>query len=437
MFRDALKTLEEWKASSHRKPMIIEGARQVGKTWLMQEFGRRNYAEVVYVNFDGNEAMRELFSHGYDIERLILGIELHSGKRVKAQNTLLIFDEIQEVPQALTSLKYFAENAPEYQIVCAGSLLGIALHKGTSYPVGKVHHMKLYPLSFLEFLSATGRERFAELLQSGDFEMVTSFKGVYIDALKQYYFVGGMPEVVASFAEHKDFNEAREIQKCILSGYEQDFSKHAPNAIVPRIRMVWNSIPSQLAKENKKFVYGTLRGGARAKDFEEAIMWLVDAGLVHKVPRVNSGNYPPSAYEDLKAFKLFLNDVGLLCCMSALSPQVLLNGDRAFTEFKGAITEQYALLQLLYSKNEKLWYYTNDRGSCEIDLIAGTDLGTVPIEVKAETNLQAKTLKTYCEKYNPRLSVKISMLDYKREDKTVNLPLYATGKLYDVLADSC
>ena len=276
MYRIAMEKLLKWKESKRRKPLIIEGARQVGKTWLMKEFGRLYYTDTVYINFDSNSRMAELFASDLDTERLIMGLELYSGRKIDPDHTLLIFDEVQEVPRALSSLKYFYENAPEYHIVCAGSLLGIALHEGTSFPVGKVDFLKLFPLSFKEFLMAAGKERYAELLSKQDYPMITSFKQTYIDALKQYYFVGGMPEAVQSFAENKDFNEVREIQKRILAAYEQDFSKHAPNEIVPKIRMLWNSIPPQLARENKKFVYGLVREGARAKDYETAILWLSD-----------------------------------------------------------------------------------------------------------------------------------------------------------------
>ena len=288
MYRIAMEKLLKWKESKRRKPLIIEGARQVGKTWLMKEFGRLYYTDTVYINFDSNSRMAELFASDLDTERLIMGLELYSGRKIDPDHTLLIFDEVQEVPRALSSLKYFYENAPEYHIICAGSLLGIALHEGTSFPVGKVDFLKLFPLSFKEFLMAAGKERYAELLSKQDYPMITSFKQTYIDALKQYYFVGGMPEAVQSFAENKDFNEVREIQKRILAAYEQDFSKHAPNEIVPKIRMLWNSIPSQLARENKKFVYGLVREGARAKDYETAILWLSDCGLVHKISRVNA-----------------------------------------------------------------------------------------------------------------------------------------------------
>ncbi len=425
MYRIAIEKLYKWKNSKRRKPLIIEGARQVGKTWLMKEFGKQAYADTVYINFDSNSRMADLFSADLDTDRLIMGLELYAGRKINPENTLLIFDEVQEVPRALASLKYFYENAPQYHIVCAGSLLGIALHQGTSFPVGKVDFLKLYPLSFSEFLMATGNERFAELLKKQDYEMITSFKQTYIDALKHYYFVGGMPEAVQSFAESKDFNEVRAIQKRILAAYEQDFSKHAPNEIVPKFRMLWNSIPSQLARENKKFIYGLVREGGRAREYETAIMWLSDCGLVHKVSRVNAAGIPLKAYEDLKAFKLFIVDVGLLGCMTGLRQRTLLDGDDLFVEFKGALTEQYVCQQLKTIEDLGIYYYTNDRGSCEIDFVVDTGEQIVPIEVKAETNLRAKSLKTYRERFEPELSVRTSMADYKKEDWLLNLPLYA------------
>ena len=429
MYRIAMEKLLNWKQSKHRKPLIIEGARQVGKTWLMKEFGRQAYENTVYVNFDSNSRMAELFASDLDTDRLIMGLELYAGHKIDADNSLLIFDEVQEVPRALASLKYFCENAPQYHIVCAGSLLGIALHQGTSFPVGKVDFLKLYPLSFKEFLMAIGKERFAELLDKQDFQMITSFKPTYVDTLKHYYYVGGMPEAVQIFAENKDFNEVRTVQKRILAAYEQDFSKHAPNEIVPRLRMLWNSIPSQLAKENKKFIYGLIREGARARDYETALMWLCDCGLVHKVSRINTANIPLKAYEDLKAFKLFVVDVGLLSCMVGLRQQTLLDGNDLFVEFKGALTEQYVCQQLKTVEDLNIYYYTNDRGSCEVDFVVDTGEQIIPVEVKAEVNLRAKSLKTYREKFSPTVSIRTSMSDYKEEDWLINLPLYAIEQI--------
>lgn len=429
MYRMAMENLHAWKQSRRRKPLIIEGARQVGKTWLMKEFGRQAYGDTVYINFDSNARMAELFASDLDTKRLVLGLELYAGRKIDPENALLIFDEVQEVPRALAALKYFCEDAPQYHIVCAGSLLGIALHRGTSFPVGKVDFLKLYPLTFQEFLMAIGKKQFSELLDQQDFSMITSFRETYADALKQYYFVGGMPEAVESFAENQDFNEVRQIQKRILAAYEQDFSKHAPNEVVPRLRMLWNSIPAQLAKENKKFIYGLVREGARAKDYETALLWLSDCGLVHRVSRVNAPGIPLRAYEDMKAFKLFVLDVGLLGCMTGLHQRTLLDGNALFVEFKGALTEQYVCQQLKTLADLELCYYTNDRGSCEVDFVVDTGGRVMPLEVKAEANLRAKSLKTYREKFSPELAIRTSMADYRKEDGLVNLPLYAIGQI--------
>ncbi|HBC32004.1 MAG TPA: ATPase [Clostridiales bacterium] len=432
MYRDAMNDLHKWKSKKNKKPLIIRGARQVGKTWLMREFGNSSYDEMVYINFDNNTQMKELFSVDMNIERIITGLELYTGHKINPLNTVLIFDEIQEVPQALSALKYFNEIAPEYQIICAGSLLGVALHSGTSFPVGKVEFLDLYPLSFSEFMRAMGRNQFIELLEKQDFGMATTFRQEYINLLKHYYYVGGMPEAVKAFADNRDFNEARVIQQRILDAYEQDFSKHAPNETVPRIRMLWNSIPGQLTKENKKFVYGIIKEGARAKDYEMALMWLADCGLVHKVHRATSPNIPLKAYEDFKAFKLFLVDVGLLSCMVRLNQRVLIDGSRLFQEFKGSLTEQYVLQQLKTIKGIETYYWTNDRGGAEIDFLIDNGIDVIPIEVKAETNLKSKSLKTFCEKFKPKISIRTSMSDYKQEDWLLNLPLWAVESIREI-----
>ena len=429
MYRDAIEKLYAWKNKKSHKPLIIEGARQVGKTWLMKEFGRLAFEQTIYINFDSNSRMMDLFSTDLDVNRLLTGIELYSGKKINPKTTLLIFDEIQEVPRALSSLKYFCEDAKEYYIVCAGSLLGISLHEHTSFPVGKVEFLNLYPLSFREFMMALGKEKYVQVLDDSDYDMVTPFKEEYIENLKQYYFVGGMPEVVQSFIEEQDYFKVREIQKNILNSYEQDFSKYAPNDIVPKIRMVWNSIPSQLAKENKKFVYGLIREGARAKDYETAIMWLCDCGLVHKVSRVSGVGIPLVAYEDLKAFKLYVHDIGLLCCMTNINEKILLDKNDLFVELKGALTEQYVCEQLKTIDNLRTYYYTNDRSTCEVDFIVDNGKDIIPVEVKAEINLKAKSLKTYCEKYKPNIAIRSSMANYKKEENLINLPLYAISNI--------
>jgi len=435
--RFALSSLVQWKAKSDKKPLIIRGARQVGKTWLMMEFGKRYYDNTIYIGFDNNPEMKELFSKDFNVSRIIKGIEMAYKVKINPENTLLIFDEIQETPLALTSLKYFNETAPEYNIVAAGSLLGVAMHSGTSFPVGKVDFLELYPLSFKEFLYALGDDNLAACLSEKDFEMASVFKNKYIERLKEYFYVGGMPEVVSDFAEKTDYDSVRDIQSKILLAYELDFSKHAPNNDVPRIRMAWNSIPAQLTKENKKFVYGLIREGARAKDYEMALLWLSDCGLVQKVSRISKPHIPLKAYEDLKAFKLFMLDVGLLSGLVGLDVNTLLRGNDVFTEFKGALTEQFVLQQLKPLKGVQIFYWTNENGNAEIDFVAQSGSKIIPIEVKASTNLQAKSIKVYRELFEPEIAVRTSMADYKVQDGLVNLPLYAIEELTMMIGKFC
>lgn len=433
MKRFALDRLKEWKDKKGRKPLIIRGARQVGKTWLMKEFGNTCFEKVAYVNFDSNTRMKQVFDGEITVERMILAISAETGVSIDSENTLLIFDEVQEVPKALSSLKYFCENAPEYAIVAAGSLLGVALHKGTSFPVGKVDFMNLYPLSFQEFLCALGEERFVSILQGTDVEMVTMFKSKYIDRLREYYYVGGMPEVVQIYAETKDFNRVREIQKNLLNYYQQDFSKHAEVSLVPRLNLVWNSIPMQLAKENKKYIYGQVREGARAKDFELAIQWLLDCGLIHKVHRVNKPSLPLKAYIDFNAFKIFLLDIGLLIAMADLDAQVIIDGNRIFTEFKGALTEQYILQQMIAEVGIEPYYFSTANSKGEIDFLLQGRTSIVPVEVKAEENLRAKSLKAFCDKYQPIFAVRTSMSDYREQEWMTNIPLYNIDRIKECL----
>ena len=433
MKRFALDRLKEWKDKKGRKPLIIRGARQVGKTWLMKEFGNTCFEKVAYVNFDSNTRMKQVFDGEITVERMILAISAETGVSIDSENTLLIFDEVQEVPKALSSLKYFCENAPEYAIVAAGSLLGVALHKGTSFPVGKVDFMNLYPLSFQEFLCALGEERFVSILQGTDVEMVTMFKSKYIDRLREYYYVGGMPEVVQIYAETKDFNRVREIQKNLLNYYQQDFSKHAEVSLVPRLNLVWNSIPMQLAKENKKYIYGQVREGARAKDFELAIQWLLDCGLIHKVQRVNKPSLPLKAYIDFNAFKIFLLDIGLLIAMADLDAQVIIDGNRIFTEFKGALTEQYILQQMISEVGIEPYYFSTANSKGEIDFLLQGRTSIVPVEVKAEENLRAKSLKAFCDKYQPKFAVRTSMSDYREQEWMTNIPLYNIDRIKECL----
>ena len=407
----------------NRKPLIIQGARQVGKTWIMKEFGSRFYENTVYINFDNNKAMKDVFALDFDLKRILSAIKIEYGKSFQAENTLIIFDEIQEAPKALASLKYFYENAPQYSIIAAGSLLGVALHQGTSFPVGKVDFLKLCPMSFNEFILAVGEKGLHEALRSQDYELINAYAGKYTDLLKKYYYVGGMPEVVQTYIDSDDLFEVREIQNNLLQYYEEDFSKHAPKEVVPRIMMVWNSIPSQLAKENRKFMYGALREGARAKDFELAIQWLEDAGLILKSYRVSKPDIPLIAYMEMNSFKMFMFDVGLLTAKTGLSARLLLEGSRIFEEFKGALTEQY-VAQELHAAGYPLYYFATARSTGEIDFMLQGDLDCVPIEVKAEQNLRARSLRAFCDKYKPGMAIRSSMSNYKQEDWLTNVPLY-------------
>ena len=424
MQRYALKHLIDWKNKKNHKPLVIQGARQVGKTWLMQEFGKKYYEQVAYINFDVDLKSREIFDVDYDTERLIMDIGLATKTKINAENTLIIFDEIQECPRALTSLKYFRENAPQYDIIVAGSLLGVACHEGTGFPVGKVSFMNLSPLSFKEFLLAMGEERFVELLNKKDFKTIKLFNNKYEKLLKQYCYVGGMPEIVQDFVENKDFESVRNLQKEILSAYEEDFTKHIPANTVAKIRLLWKSIPAQLSKENKKFIYGAAKEGARARDFEAALSWLINSGLVYKVNKITKPDLPITAYEDFNSFKLFVLDVGLLGAMTDLQADTIIDGNRIFEEFKGAIAEQYVLQQFKTIKDLPVFYWSNETSRAEIDFVIQIKSDVVPVEVKAERNLQAKSLKVYMEKFKPNYAIRTSMADYKKTDNLIDLPLY-------------
>lgn len=427
MERNLFIKLEQWKNKKKRKPLIIQGARQVGKTWIMKEFGARYYKDTIYINFDNNETMKKVFEIDFDIARIISSIKIEYGKSFDPESTLIIFDEIQEAPKALASLKYFYENAPQYAIMVAGSLLGVALYQGTSFPVGKVDFMHLYPLNFYEFVCALGENQLAQLLESGDYEMMNAFSTKYTELLKKYYYIGGMPEVVQTFIDTDDYYEVRDVQKELLKYYEEDFSKHAPKEVVPRIMMVWNSIPSQLAKENRKFIYGCMREGARAKDFELAIQWLEDAGLIIRSYRIAKPDIPLIAYMEMNSFKMFTLDVGLLGAKADIHAKVLLDGCRIFEAFKGALTEQFVAQQLKASDRE-LYYYSTENSSGEIDFVIQQEMHCVPIEVKAEENLRARSLRAFCDKYKPEIAIRSSMSNYREQDWMINVPLYALDK---------
>lgn len=434
MNRIKLEALKAWKKSSTRKPLIIRGARQVGKTWLMKEFGRTEYEQVAYINFEKNRRLKSLFTDDFDFSRVIVALQAETGLTINPESTLLIFDEIQAVPEAITALKYFQEDAGEYHIVAAGSLLGIALHAHVSFPVGKVEFLDLHPLTFEEFLDALGDHALTNILTKGDWILIAAYKSRLIERLRQYYYVGGMPEAVLRFCESKNFSEARIIQQQILDAFEQDFSKYAPAEIVPRIRMVWNSIPSQLAKENRKFIYGLLKEGSRAKDYELAFSWLTDCGQAYKVYRVARPDFPLKAYEDPGAFKMFMVDIGLMSAMVDLDPKTLLEGNTIFREFKGALTEQFVYQQFVSSENFVVYYWSADRSTAEVDFIIQNEGRIIPVEVKAEENLQAKSLKVFREKYHPELSVRLSMSDFRDQEWLINLPLYSMNKLKELIA---
>jgi predicted AAA+ superfamily ATPase len=422
MKREAYHQLSSWKKDIDRKPLIIRGARQVGKTWLMKEFGATEYQNTIYINFEDNTALQSLFLQDFDIDRILLSLQIETGIKAEADHCLIILDEIQEAPQGITSLKYFYEKAPQYHVMAAGSYLGISLHRTNSFPVGKVNFINLRPLSFNEYLRAKGQSVLLELIQNKQWNLISQFKNKYILLLKEYYFIGGMPEVVANFIKNNDFDKARKIQLDIINSYEQDFSKHAPTNIIPRIRMVWNSIPAQLAKENKKFIFSMLKKGARSKDFELALEWLIDSGLLHKVNRIKKPSIPLKAYEDISAFKIYLNDCGLLCTMAQLPAKTLLNGNQIFQEFKGALTEQYAHQQLIQYKP---YYWSAENSSGEIDFLLQLNETIIPIEVKSEENLKAKSLKSFVQKHKSETAIRTSMSDYREESWLINIPLYA------------
>lgn len=429
MERTAIQELYSWKESANRKPLILLGARQTGKTWLLQHFAQQAFTNCAYVNFEDNEVMRGIFQTDFDIQRIISSIQWNTGSTID-EGTLIILDEIQEAPRGITALKYFCEKAPQYHVAAAGSLLGISMHRNDSFPVGKVNFMHLYPLSFLEFLEATGEKRMVHALQRQDWSIITLFRSQFEERLRQYYFVGGMPAVVSAFVKTSNFDEVRAEQNAILEAYDRDFSKHAPAAEVPRIRMVWKSIPSQLAKENKKFIYGAIKEGARAKDFEMAIEWLKDAGLLYKVNRSKKALIPLTAYEDFSAFKLFMSDVGLMCAMSNVPSQSILDGNALFSDFKGALTEQYVLQQLKTLHELSVYYWSAENSRGEIDFLLQSGEKIIPVEVKAEENLRAKSLKAFIERHPELQGVRLSMSPYRQQEWLVNYPLYAVQSVF-------
>jgi len=426
MHRNTIKKLINWKLSNTRKPLVFLGARQVGKTYLLKEFGKAEYKQIAYVNFERPDAPKSLFEVDFDADRIITVLNAYCKIKIDAEDTLIIFDEIQAAAGGITSLKYFQEDTPQYHIIAAGSLLGVNIHPRESFPVGKVNFLKLHPMTFCEFLLAMNEPGLAELLENKDLDNLNFFNEKLINYLRYYLFTGGMPEVVADFVENRDWQRVRKIQNQIILSYRSDFSKHAPKEILPRINMVWDSIPSQLSKENKKFIYGVIKEGSRAKDFELAIQWLTDAGLLHKVYNTTKPAVPLVAYQELSAFKLFLNDVGLLGAMSKLNSKTIADGNAIYTEFKGALAEQFAFQLLIQNENLSVFYHTFSNSKYEVDfLIQNANDEIVPIEVKAGKNLSANSFRLFCQKHKPQKAIRASLAPYKVEAWMINLPLYA------------
>ena len=427
MERFLMDDLVGWKNSARRKPLVLNGARQVGKTWLLMEFGARHFESVAYVNLDNNLGLASQFDVGYDLPRILLMIQAESGQRVIPGKTLVVLDEVQKCPKALTSLKYFCENAPELAVAAAGSLLGITFHEGTGYPVGKVDMLDLHPLSFREFLDATGNPMLREVVDSGDKQLLGSLAAKFRELLKQYYFVGGMPEAVAPFVESADLSAVRAVQEGVLFGYERDISRHLGAAGAERALSAWRSLPAHLGQENKKFVFGHIGEGARARDYRSAITWLTQAGIATRVPRVSKPGVPLSAYADESAFKLFSLDVGLLCALSRLDASSIVDGNALFTEFRGALTEQYVCQQLVSDCNLSPCYWSAENSRGEVDFLVQRGGRVYPIEVKAEENLRSKSLRAFSGRYPGTVPRRFSLSGFCDQGWMRNVPLYAIG----------
>ena len=424
MYRAIIEDLLRWKDKSNRKPLIVQGARRVGKTTLIRDFGSKNYKETVYINLENNRRMSELFSGDLNVERLIMGIELYYGFKIIPEKTLIFFDEVQTVPRVLLSLKNFHQDAPEYNIICACSHWDDNIFGDEYFPKDDVEILKLYPLAFKEFLITMKKDYLATALSQKDYDRIECNKAEYIEYLKYYFCVGGMPQAVSCFAEKKDFYEVWDIQKEILESYEQDILKYSPRGITFKIQSVWSVLPKQLSREKKKFVYDLLQNGARAKDYVTSVFWLMDSGLAYKVNRIDKPERPLYAFEDSKAFKLFPIDVGLLGHMLGLQPHTLLDGNDVFSVFSEALTQQFVLQEMTANGGVKIYYYTNNRGASEIEFVVNDGVRIIPIEVSAELNLQAKSLKIYCEKYNPEIAVRVNLGEYGKENGVINVPIY-------------
>ena len=431
MYRKEIKNLVKWKLSKSRKPLIVQGARQVGKTWLIREFGRTEFKQTIYVNFEKEIRLQHLFLQDLNPKRIITTLEAFFATKIIAEESLIFFDEIQSAPKGITSLKYFCEDVPEYFVVASDSLLGMNVHNKVSFPVGKVNFLYLFPMSFCEFLLAIGEQGLVNILEEKLWDLLPVFTERFKENLRYYLYIGGMPEVVNDFVENRDWRNIRKKQEEILATYENDFSKHAPTEMVPRLNMVWQNIPAQLSKENKKFIYGVMKEGARAKNFELAIQWLVDSGILLKSYRLSKPAMPLIAYQDMSAFKLFFNDVGLLAAKADLDLKAIVSGNNVFTEFKGALTEQFVMQQLKAAEIDYIGYWTNERSTAEVDFVIQHHGEIVPIEVKATENLKAKSFKLFCEKYAPETAIRTSLSNYQKESWMINVPLYIIGNYFN------
>lgn len=432
MKRYAFEQLKSWKENPNRKPLVIRGARQVGKTWLMREFAKECYAKVAYISFVDTPDAKNIFEGNYNLDNILLGLNVLTNVQITPNDTLIIIDEIQECERALNALKFFKENAPDYHIIAAGSLLGVAVRqKQFSFPVGQVDFLNLYPLSFCEFLDAIGENKLSELILDKNWAVLQNFQDKCINLLKQYMFVGGMPEAVKSFATNKDMAEVRRLQNAIITGYKEDFSKYTESYNVPKINAVWNSLPTQLAKENKKFTYKDVQKGARAREYEAAVEWLTLTGLVYKIHKITKPDLPISGYEEASAFKLYMIDTGLLCAKAMLDAKTIIEGNKIFEEFKGALTEQYVLQELKIKDNLPITYWGTDNGTAEIDFVIQDKDMVIPIEVKATVNLKAKSLASYRQKYNPKKAVRTSLAGFEENNGLFNIPLYMIESLVE------
>ena len=429
MRRNFIEKLIEWKENPNRKPLVLWGARQVGKTWLLKEFGKTCFENVLYISFYNNKKDSDLFERDYDTKRILGALEIQHHIKIQPSKTLIIFDEIQAAPKVLESLKYFCEEASEYAVVAAGSLLGVSIHEGLSFPVGKVNELRLFPMTFSEFLRALGEENLARLIEEKNPEnpLISDLRETFIPFLRDYYFTGGMPEAVLAFVESRDYDKVRSVQNDIISQYEGDFGKHVDSKELPRIRMVWNSLPMQLAKENKKFFFGQIKSGARMKEFEIAIQWLCDAGLIYKVQKVSKPAMPLKAYSVFSDFKIYLNDIGLLAALSELDKDSIISGNDVFVEFKGALTEQYVLQELKAMTSYTPYYYSGEKSTYEVDFLIQKGKLIVPLEVKAEENVKAKSLRFFVDKFNSEYAVRTSMSNYRKEEWMTNIPLWAVS----------